>query len=579
VLVLAKAGLWFSRLLEGGARDLVSLWVPCTFLYPAIYASLLFLALDLTVSRLTRARLEPALWGVYALWVAWTAINVPVARVFSTPLTLTLLEGAGGALIDSILPYATPANAAAVGLLGVAGFYLPRVLARMLPSRLNGKQAAALGACLVSVVIIGSLGARELVTLGLHRDPTLALAESVLARLLWSRAPKSVPMLSPSGPLVPLSDLAGVARGRSVLWVSLESTAAEYLAPYGGRPDPMPRLTALARDALIFEAAYSVYPGSMKALFAMLCARYPAPFTSTRSYRKAPCAALPEALRRAGYRTGMFHSGRFDYLDMRDIVEGRGFEVLYDATNIRAREETAFGIDEPSTVQSLLAQIDSMAEGEPFFLLYAPIAGHHPYHWPSGTYPFGRDSQRALYLGDLARGDQALGVLIDGLAQRGRLEKTVVILSGDHGEAFYQHPGNWAHPLFIFDENVRVPLIVAAPGLLHGARRVPQPASLVDVAPTLLALLGVSAHRGSADGRSLLGGPPGIPHFFTDFGIPQVGLRDGRWKFILDVDTERMQLYDETQPGERTNLAASEPARSEHYRAHLRAWWHSVRAR
>ena len=128
-----------------------------------------------------------------------------------------------------------------------------------------------------------------------------------------------------------LSGWRGAAAGRNVVLIVLESAGAEYLRPYGASHDPMPNLSDLAGAALVFEDAYAVYPESIKALFSVLCSRYPAMDTETESYARITTPSLATLLKAAGYRTALFHSGRFMYLGMKAVVENRGFEVLEDA--------------------------------------------------------------------------------------------------------------------------------------------------------------------------------------------------------------------------------------------------------
>jgi arylsulfatase A-like enzyme len=182
------------------------------------------------------------------------------------------------------------------------------------------------------------------------------------------------------------------------------------------------------------------------------------------------------------------------------------------------------------------------------------------------------------YANDLYAGDAAFGRLRDGLRRRGLDERTLYVVVGDHGEAFFEHEGNFAHSLFLYAETVRVPFFVAAPGLWRGQRRAPQLASLIDVAPTVLDLLGLpgarAAARADADaaGRTLLAGERRLVTFFTDQGIWQSALRDGRWKLIEERDSRRAQLFDlDSDPRERVDLAPSQPARVARYRACLAA--------
>src|SRR5262249_1622585 len=155
--------------------------------------------------------------------------------------------------------------------------------------------------------------------------------------------------------------------------------------------------------------------------------------------------------------------------------------------------ESSFGVDEPSAVRHLLRWIDGLPRGERFLATYMPIAGHHPYDAPPGG-PFPEDEEVGRYRNALRYAAQALAQLLDGLPRRGLLDETLLGVCGDHGEAFGEHRGNFGHTFFLYEENVRVPLLFWAPGAL-APTRAQRVASLVDLAPTVLDLLGAPAPR------------------------------------------------------------------------------------
>jgi arylsulfatase A-like enzyme len=516
--------------------------------------------------------------GAYVAIVLATALNVPVARFFATPLTASMLTAAGGALADSVLGYVNLSNALGISVILGVGLLLAR---RRLPA-LGARPLVVLGSVLGVLAIAGAVLARRVDTLGLHRNAVSALGLTALARMGTPSSGASVAELPPEGEATDLAHLAGAARGRNVIWIILESTAAQYLGTYGARPAPTPELDHLSQHAVVLDFAYSAYPESIKGLFSMLCSTAPGAYTDAADYTQArsPCRSIAQVLKEAGYRTAFFHSGRFRYLGMQGIVDGRGFDELHDAATIGGAHVSSFGTDDASTVARTLAFVDRVGVDAPFFAVYSPISGHHPYKSPgTGPRPFAERSEHDRYLNDLYAGDAAFGELVRGIRERGLAQRTLFVVVGDHGEAFEQHPGNVAHTLHVYEENVRVPMIYAAPGLTTKKLRARQIASLIDMAPTTLALLGLPIPE-SYQGRSLLEPRPGVARFFTDHAALELGLRQGKFKFLLDTEHGRARLFDlESDPAEQRDIAGSHAERTERYRRHLLDWSEAQRAR
>lgn len=560
VFVLAKI------LILAGRNVPYAAWTPLAYLWQDVLAVLLFAGLDLATRRHPRVGSS-----IYAVVVLYVAVNVPVACVLSTPLTWPLLRAARGALADSITYHATAANLLRMTVVLAVGAALPQLLRRhrsCIPFRL----AFAAGVAALLVSLLGPLATSRVETLGLHRNVVAALVVSALPRVAALDG-TGEPRLSPFGslPAEDLSHYRGRARSRNVVLIHLESTSARYLRPYGAAADPMPNLTQLTRQAIVFEHAYTVYPETIRSFFAAHCSIYPALDTKAETYEQVPSPGLAAVLAGKGYRTGLFHSGRFRYLGMEAVLRNRGWDTLEDAGAIGGEHDSSFGIDEPSTVRRMLAWIDALPRGQRFLLTYLPIAGHHPYSTP-GRGPFPPEAEIDRYRNALHYADAALGELLRGLRARGLDEDTLVVIFGDHGEAFGQHEGNYGHTLFVYEENVRVPFLVSAAGLVRQPVRVGRVASLVDVAPTVLDFLGLPAPR-AYQGRSLLDGPSGMALFCTDYSLGFLGLRDGRWKLIHQLDSGRSQLFDlHADPDERYDRSTELPARVEAYREHLLHW-------
>jgi hypothetical protein len=495
-------------------------------------------------------------WAFYIAAVIWVAINVPVARMMSTPLTWPMLRAAGGPLLDSIKHQATVANLTCLAIVAAIAALAPKLLKKIH------------WPLLLAIATIGAIAAGHVDTMGRHRNAFVVLVSSALSRVQarpdvqdWRKS-----FCEPAGrEELPL---AATAKGKNVLVIILESAGARYLKTYGAAENPMPNIDSLSQRGIVFENAYTSYPESIKGLMATLCSRYPAIDIPTEKCSSIRTPSIADVMKTAGYRTGLFHSGRFMYLGMRELISGRGFDTLEDAGDIGGNHESSFGIDESSTVKRILAWIDQ-GKSRSFFAVYMPIAGHHPYDTPTAG-PFAERDEIDRYRNALRYADESVAQLIAGLKSRGLLDQTVLILFGDHGEAFGQHDGNFGHTNFIWEENVHVPLIVVPPQMFEQVR-VKRAVSLIDIPGTICDLTALNKPA-QWQGGSLLRDEQ-MSLFFTDYSLGLIGLRDGKWKFIYEIDGARSKLFDlNSDPAETKNLADVEKEKTETYRHRLLNW-------
>src|SRR6185369_12802298 len=311
-----------AKLLTLIGRDVpLPVWTPLAYFWQDALVAVLFGIVEATVKRAW------VTWTLYGAIVFYAAINVPLVRTLSTPITWVMTRAVRGTLGNSIQHHLTAANLGLISLVLLMAIALPRFL-----KPLSRRQTmVALG---LAIILIGTgpIATAQLDTVGLHRNALVALVTSGFSRVTPSFAWKDW-RASPSGPSTreDLSRFHGAAANRNVVMILLESTGARYLRPYGAAEDPMPHLTQLAASSILFEHAYAVYPESIKGLFSVLCSRYPAFDTRAELYARVTTPAIAQVLARAGYRTALFHSGRFMYLGMDAILQNRGYERLEDA--------------------------------------------------------------------------------------------------------------------------------------------------------------------------------------------------------------------------------------------------------
>jgi lipoteichoic acid synthase len=564
-LLLAKV---FALAGHDAALSLPSI---AAYVWQDIAVALAFWAID---TAFQRARW---LWIPYAAIAAWVVINIPVIATLGSPLTPTMIRAAEAALgnsMQSALSAPTVLKMCVVAAVAVAG---PRLLSG-LPRTV--RQLTVPAALLVAAA--GAATTTSIDTNGLHRNALTALLLSATPRVGFTESGASTADFrsSPFGERrgEDLTQFRGRAKGFNVVMVALESTAARYLKPYGATDDPTPALTALARESIVFDAAYAAYPESVKGLFSVLCSMAPAVDVPAEAHARAPCDSFVTRLAQSGYRTGLFHAGRFTYLGMQEIIGVHRFDTREDAGAIGGHVESSFGVDEPAVVSRVLKWIDDGPRDRPFFVTYLPAAGHHPYA-SAADGPFPVNTSLSVYKNAIHEGDRALGTLFDGLRARGLFDRTLIVVFGDHGEAFDQHPGNRAHSLYIYDENVHVPLVIRLPRQPSASgTRIARVASVLDIGPTILNLTGATAQQG-IQGSSLLEPRERMALFHADYDRAWLGLRDGCWKFLLEIDASRARLFDVcADPSETRDRSAEDPARSAAYRTRVTAWAASRRA-
>lgn len=434
-------------------------------------------------------------------------------------------------------------------------------------------------------------------------------------RGVLARALAPISAAPPAAPLLPLADLweprldrrspaagedAGLRdalarlrrlRRPNVLLVVLESVGARQLLPRGAAvPYVTPHLAELLHQGVAFTTVYTPFPGTTRAHLALEtggAVLTGGDFGQTLDAfaRAAPYrGGLAAHLAALGYRTAVLSAGYLEPERLGDLLHAQGYHLLFDAGRAprawrTAHEVSSWGVEEDA-VRAPLAAWLARPDRRPWFAQLLTISTHHPYFLP-GMPPM-RDGRRYLFA--LGHADEVLDRVLADLAAAGRLRDTVVLVTGDHGEAFGEHhPLNVTHRNFLYDENVRSFLLVLAPGAfagLAGPVVSDRTASLGDLAPTLLDALG--APPAGMDGESLW--PDAyrarIAYFSKTAEPAQWGLRDGRWKFIAAVDGGGdRELYDLAQdPDEQTNLAAARPAQAALYDRLCASWYASAGA-
>ncbi|WP_437992660.1 sulfatase-like hydrolase/transferase [Sorangium sp. So ce145] len=300
--------------------------------------------------------------------------------------------------------------------------------------------------------------------------------------------------IAPAG-TTPASPAPAAAPARpDVLLVTLDTVRADHTSAYGYGRDTSPRLAELAARGVLFERAYAVSSETQRAISPLVTGRRLN--RAARDRREWPTLlpendTLAERMKRAGYLTAAVSSFTW-------ISQERGFDQGFD------RFETVYGDAHPEreatghlAVEKAIALLEGYAQRtQPIFLWLHLFDAHERYLAHPGI-RFGA-GRTAAYDGEIAYVDRQLGALLDAVARGPRAGRTAIIVHGSQGEGLGEH-GPVGHGVELYEEAIRVPLVIALPGAAPG--RYPHPVSTVDIAPTVLDVGGAEAT--AVEGASL----------------------------------------------------------------------------
>jgi len=438
----------------------------------------------------------------------------------------------------------------------------------------------------------------------------LGIASAGVAARGWAR-PTS------TGPLVSADDRP------NVFVVAIDSLRADRVRPNApGVTEQTPHLAALAARGVTFAHAYSQASWTKPSVASLLTSLFPSTHGANlrRDRLSSQATPLAETFAQNGYRTAVFSanpwiSPAFGF--------DRGVEHFFETEQetfsrmvllirvLRALDrplpsrpisraiasaERAAGLgvgrrsncERDNAILGALGSWLAQPADRPVFAYLHLMSPHIPYEPPSGTRGFDgaeqvellmrtepleegrRQTLVRLYDETVAHADSVLGEILDVIAASIPMDRTIVVVTADHGEEFYEH-GRFGHGKTLYEEVVHVPLVLAGPGLAAGVTR-DDPAMLVDIAPTLAKLVGIARSANWA-GRDLVAkhlSGPAYAELLREGGLEIYMTSDGREKYLETTEKlgaeMRAEVYDlRADPAEKHPLppAVNEPLRRE----------------
>jgi arylsulfatase A-like enzyme len=371
----------------------------------------------------------------------------------------------------------------------------------------------------------------------------------------------------------------------NVIVITLETVGANHVGFLGYPRDVTPNLDRIADRGLVLERAYSTATHSNYAQMGVISSLFPRRGAALDMYHRLdyPRVLLHDLLAPLGYTTGTVSSQDENWQGMlrfQSTGTATYFRHALDHQGERLDMVTEEIAPDEETVRHAIEWIDR-ADGAPFSLYLNLQSTHFPYpipkaaprpfqpSEPKGTFNYVVWERAELqtivnrYDNALRYVDQQVGRLYDALAERDLLHDTIIVITADHGENFFDHD-MVTHGRSLFEEEARVPLVVHYPAWVD-ARRVDVPVSTLDVLPTIVDLMGLPPHPALQGESTAWVGLPGNERRAAVFmNIQGWKHYDGivclPYKLVFDPDTEVSALYDlERDPKELFDVAQQRP--------------------
>ncbi len=517
-----------------------------------------------------------------------TAMRHSPARPYAILATVALCAWIGQVLIARWKPLSDsiakrPGWSAAACLLASAGLYVAHALlfVRLYPVLHVLATVASLAALVTSLALgIGAVGRGRLAVLAVVIIAGGSAGVAALMRtqtrraLARERAPVSTYAVRSLGAVWPAQRAIAVLhddrashgasldlRGVDVVLITVDALRPDRLGAYGGPRGLTPALDALAREAVVVEHAYCTTPHTSYSLASLMTGKF---FREVSSMGPpgVPHETLAGLLGHAGYRTAAFYPPAIWQVDAERLgdLRGRGFDFT----------DRYEGWDDAATrVGRAIDWLRGVPANRRVFVWVHLFEPHESYEAHPGARASGEAGALGRYDGEVAVADDAIATLRQAFVASGR--RVAWVVTADHGEEFGEHGGQF-HGTTVYEEQVRVPLFVSAPGL--APRRIEGPVSLVDLLPTIIAGVDLprpARLRGRELGPELRGGATDAAVYASAGSMRLVA--SGADRLVCDVAEGSCALFDLARdPEERVNRADLDAARVTTLRGWMTGW-------
>ena len=349
-------------------------------------------------------------------------------------------------------------------------------------------------------------------------------------------------------------------KGRSphIIFFFLESFRSRNVGCLGAKDPLTPHFDALSRDGVLFPNFYS---NSNSTSWAMIASLFGLPASMARSYLHYyidfPMIGLPQIMQNQGYHSALIQGSHLKLQGTHAFFQTHGFQTIIGPSHIERAEphcqSSSWGVHDEALGSYSIEWLKQ--QHHPVFLSLFSITNHHPWISPAGWEKrFG-----VPYYDTFAYTDWALGEWIRRLKEADLMKDSILFILGDHGQAFGEHDPHFESHRTLYEEDVRVPLLILAPGRLEKPVRIDDPCSQIDLLPTILDLFASSSPHHSM-GISLMRKKKRFVYCNYPFDETAIAGRLGSWKGIVRGSQEQL-FHLKSDPFEQRNLVNEQPRR------------------
>lgn len=354
-----------------------------------------------------------------------------------------------------------------------------------------------------------------------------------------------------------------------VIFLFLESFRSKNVGCLGGNHLVTPHFDQLASKGILFS---NFYANSVRTSRSVVASLFGIPSDVDASEKAArvnlPLVGIPDLMKSIGYQSTYIHNGPTHFENQDVFFQNHGYESVLGRDHILKVfpqvNSGSWGLPD-EYLMHYSARWLKKHENRPQFLTLFTITNHHPWNlppfYPPPSFPSELHPTYRKYLSTFHYSDASLGLLIDLLRKEGLLEKTILFILGDHGYPMGEHDHNFFQQRYLYEENIRIPLLIYAEGRIKEKKIVTSPSSQLDLVPTVMDLFKLHGFNHAIGSSLFRKTNDRFVFFHNPYVFKNFGCRIHQHKFIYTRLSQEVELYDlEKDPEEKENIAREHPS-------------------